>query len=536
MAQSTLPFGQTPHPVILPLTVEQILELGPEASREAIQLRERIIAEEAEDPYTRGVILPHWRKVDELMATPGIDEVIVLGGNRAAKSRYAGRKVVETLLSAPRKRVWAFNQSVANSIEMAQPIVHEYLPPHIRGMKSNAVASVKYTVKNGFSDGNFVLPNGSACVFRNYSQDPKLIEGGEIDLAWCDELVPLNVLETLRMRIVTRGGKILITFTPIEGWSPTVKEYLTGAKVLETRYAELLHEELPVVMQPVRKNARVVFFWTQDNPWSGWENMKRTLEGSQKAEIMCRAYGVPTKAISNLFAGFDERVNVVPADKIPKDGTRYMAIDPAGSRMWFAIWALVDSLGDIYVYRECPDQERYFPGFGVPGPWAIPSGVHADGAKGPAQANVSFNIQTYVDHYLELENGEHIMERLIDPRFAAAPVFGLGKEETHTLLDDLSEAGFPCNPAPVERIDLGVALINSALSYDKTRPLDALNKPKLYISEECKNLVFSLQEFTGADGKTGAMKDPVDCLRYLAMSGPQYCEGGILKPTKPLSY
>ena len=534
--KEALPFGQTPHPVIRALTEEEILSLGPVASREAITMREKIIAEEAEDPYSKGYILPHWKKVDELLATPGIDEVIILGGNRAAKSRYAGRKVVETLLSGPRKRVWAFNQSAPNSIEMAQPIVYEYLPPAVKGMKSTSVANVKYSVKNGFSDGTFVLPNGSACVFRNYSQDPKLIEGGEVDLAWCDELVPMNVLNTLRMRIVTRGGKIVVTFTPIEGWSPTVKEYLSGAKVLETRYADLLGEEVPTLIQPVRKNARVVYFWTQDNPWSGWENMKRSLESAQKADIKCRAYGIPTKAISNLFAGFDENVNVVPASSIPKEGTRYMAIDPAGARLWFAIWALVDAKGHVYIYRECPDQERYFPGFGVPGAWAIPSGLKADGEKGPAQAGVSFNIQTYVDHYRELEGDEVIMERYIDPRFASAPAFGLGREETRTLLDDLNDAEFPCNPAPAEKIELGVSIINTMLSYDKTRPLDVLNCPKLYISEECKNLAFALQEFTGQDGKVGAMKDSVDCLRYLLMSGPQFCEDGILRPTKPLSY
>ena len=47
-------------------------------------------------------------------------------------------------------------------------------------------------------------------------------------MAWCDELVPLDVLETLRFRLVDRNGKLAVTFTPVQGWSPTVADYLNG--------------------------------------------------------------------------------------------------------------------------------------------------------------------------------------------------------------------------------------------------------------------------------------------------------------------
>ena len=49
----------------------------------------------------------------------------------------------------------------------------------------------------------------------NYAQKRDVIEGGEVDLIWCDELVPLDWIETLRYRIVTRSGKLIVTFTPI---------------------------------------------------------------------------------------------------------------------------------------------------------------------------------------------------------------------------------------------------------------------------------------------------------------------------------
>jgi len=55
-------------------------------------------------------------------------------------------------------------------------------------------------------------------------------------------------------------------------------------------------------------------------------------------------------------------------------------------------------------------------------------------------------------------------------------------------------------------------MINDLLYWDKEEPGDA---PKLMISSECKSLIYSLREWTGADKDKGASKDPVDCLRYL---------------------
>ena len=52
-----------------------------------------------------------------------------------------------------------------------------------------------------------ILPNGSRCRFMSYSMDPKALEGAELDLCWCDELVPPDFLETLRFRLATRGGR-----------------------------------------------------------------------------------------------------------------------------------------------------------------------------------------------------------------------------------------------------------------------------------------------------------------------------------------
>ena len=86
-------------------------------------------------------------------------------------------------------------------------------------------------------------------------------------------------------------------------------------------------------------------------------------------------------------------------------------------------------------------------------------------------------------------------------------------------------------PAAGLRVEDGVSIINDWLAWDKDQPLLAIDsEPKLYVSEECKNIIYSLREWTGADGDKGATKDPVDVLRYLAVMNPTHANNLTYQP------
>ena len=123
---------------------------------------------------------------------------------------------------------------------MQQNLVYHYLPQELKSAKKGRTTNISYTQKMGFSNAKFILPNSSECLFRHYRQKEETIEGGNCDLIWADEMVPLNWIETLRYRLVTRAGLLLISFTPIQGWTPCVKEYLDGAQTVERVHAPLL--------------------------------------------------------------------------------------------------------------------------------------------------------------------------------------------------------------------------------------------------------------------------------------------------------
>jgi hypothetical protein len=529
------------HPVY-PVPSQGQWEADPFQAQAYIEKRNLRIELENSDPYYYGYRPGVWERVEEQIAR-GFREILILGGNRASKSEYGSFKTIETLLRSEKRRVWAMQTTDANSIEMQQASVWRYVPSELKELKKGRVTNIAYTQKNGFSENKFIFPNGSECIFRNYAQDITVIEGGDCDLIWCDELVPLSWIETLRYRLITRGGLLLITFTPVEGYSPAIKEFLDGARVVEEEEAELLGgQRMPRVQHCVRRGACVVYFWTSDNPFGGYRNACKTLEGAPRSEIKTRAYGVPTKALGARFPKFREGTHVFEPEKLPLKGTNYVFCDPASRRNWFLIWVRVDPAGRHWVYREWPMEGEYIPGIGDPGPWAEPDGRRADGRAGSAQSSFGWGISRYLEEIRRLESGgseeadkeskvsgEEVLERWMDSRFGNTPTNAA--DAATTLLEECASLGMPFSPAPNDTLEEGVSLINSMLDFD----LEKGRSPTLFISSRCRALIFALKVWTGKDEKTGASKDPIDCLRWLAVAGLEDA-GSELTLVRPMGY
>jgi hypothetical protein len=129
---------------------------------------------------------------------------------------------------------------------------------------------------------------------------------------------------------------------------------------------------------------------------------------------------------------------------------------------------------------------------------------------------------------------EVIFRRLMDARAAANAT--ARNDRAVTLLEECAEAGMDFEPVTgrggdgTDAIDEGVNLINDWLDFDTEKDLSFTNKPRLYVSEECPDVIYALREWTGIDGKHGACKDPVDCVRYLIQAGGGYVSDAAWKP------
>jgi hypothetical protein len=485
--------------------------------------RETKIKRSTKDPFLYGIRLPHWKQAKTLLSE--YSRLLAAGGNRSAKTQFAACHIAEEMAQRENFEVAVFSMTSQSSVRDQQPAVYNWLPSEWKSLKKSKSTNITFSRKNGFSDNVFITPNGSRCTFYHYSQQADILEGCELDLVWFDELVPYTWVDTAAYRLVTRAGKMLITATPITGWTPVVSDFMAGMKVIESKPASLLDPDrihvrgckpghMPYVAECLRKDSAVVFFRTEDNPFQPISEMERVLKGETDAQKKCRAYGYVEKSQAGFFPRFN-KTHVIAHDRIPnKNVTRYMCVDPAGSRMWFGLWLAVGANGDHYIYREFPDSDTY-------GNWAE-LGEKPEGVIGEAAKAQGWGRDDYKSKFMELENGEQISERLIDPRAGGTPA--QTEDGSETLLELLEHDPDPLYfiQASGIHIDQGIDRINSLLTYDPDEPISVVNKPILYISDRCQNLIRSMQNLTPAGGDKNKWKDPVDVLRYLAVHGCEF--------------
>jgi hypothetical protein len=551
--------------------------------------------------------------------------LLILGGNRSGKSEYAAKRCMEMLCRKEDANVYPMHMSNPRSVRDQQPLFWKYMPPEWKVQKATETTYIKFKQKTGFSEGSFITPIGSECAFLNYMQDrDTALEGLEADLTAPDELIPPDWIETLSFRLATRAGVAIITFTPVNGYTPSVKIFCDGAKVamesigyllptdggdraeaaalgLSAReYQDLLiaaeqktaarvpasrpedcfawidedgksgappdadlaqrtFEKVPRVLKCVDGNKAVVCFHSSDNPYGNPKEVVSQLRSKGTVWIRERFYGRTDKTISGMFPKFTRKVHVIRAQDIPpaRECQNYMICDPASNRNFFMGWLRLSKVGKVYLYREWPGR-YHLPGIGVPGPWTIPSGKKEglnDGARGEAQGPFGFGLLRYKFEIARLEgwsdwktwkqsagsredglpddedladweesrdDDEIMEERLIDSRAASAP--RVENDRPVTLQTDFDDIGLHFGLTPGSDINEGVSRINSALDYDGDGNMTFFNSPDLYISEECENIIYSMENWLNVDGDKGACKDPVDILRYFFTAGFEYDE------------
>ncbi len=561
--------GVTAHPVA-PLPGEAWLRTHTlEELLEFINEREETIHRMQQDPFRYGWEPLQWKILDALCGFPWADpseadirrerdpaaraqlekkrawcltvrrvlikqdeplRVLLLnGGNRAGKSEWAAIRMMRLLMGRDKRRAWAFHQDEAMSREYQQEFVWKYMPAELRSERGlrRGVTYIAYKKQTGFSDSRFVLPNASDCSFRNYSQDFAKIQGGELDLIWCDELVPAAWVKELKARVATRGGWLLITFTPIEGYTPTVKMFLDAAEVTRKATAFVLptdgkeqrkdlammgddasawiepgrrgqppvpegrrFEEVERCMRlPGDRRSGVFFFHCWDNPFGNPSELYELHKGDSAQYRKMKFYGKATKSAMSQFAKFNPDVHIV--DEVPKDGTNYMVVDPCDGRNWVAIWARVDRAPvgmRIHIYREWPCPGQYVPGEGDLGMWAEP-GEKLDGEKGPAQKPLGWGHKRYREEFWRLEGK------------SPAAIKAASNDEDDFVFDDRDSPSH-AEPKTRRRVvaeggeDIYARIMDSRYAAKPTSTADG----QTTLLEECEDLGFE-PDFEAASGK-----------------------------------
>lgn len=307
--------------------------------------------------------------------------------------------------------------------------------------------------------------------------------------------------------------------------------------------------KVPRVAKSTDGKRAVVWFHPLDNPWGNPRIVVETALSQGTERVKRTIYGIAQKGWGKQFTAFDYEKHTIEDSDIPKVGRNYQIIDPASCRVggegrnFFMGWARVAG-GVTYFYREWPGK-YWIPGQGVPEEWSVPSGRDRrgkgnDGDRGGAQRSWGFGLARYKFEAARLEEWEDwrawkeevgagpddvpdmtsgrvqgwksergsmepIADRLIDRR--SGNMGRPGEVMPVTLCDELFSVGLKCTPAGTDRVDDGVKKVQ-----------ELLESGRLKIAKSCRNMIWSMANWTYVEGQSGACKDPVDVIMIFCAS------------------
>lgn len=228
----------------------------------------------------------------------------------------------------------------------------------------------------------------STITFKSYEQGREAFQGTEQDGIWLDEECDEGIYNECLIRTMAtgsfKGGIMMLTFTPLSGWSDVVAKFLDP--------------------EECRKSHSFVI-------QMGWDDAPHLSEQS-KAEMLAhlpphqrdaRTKGVPQLGSGAIYPIGESEVSVNPFD-IPAYWPRVFGLDVGWNRT-AAIWLAVDREADtVYAYQQ-HYQAHSEPGdntraIKARGAW-IP-GVIDPASRGRSQVDGSQLIEQYQNLGLEL--------------------------------------------------------------------------------------------------------------------------------------
>ena len=329
----------TEHPFLEAPTAEEIVWLYDNnlpLLKELHKAHEGRIEASVSDPIRYGFDLPGWERIRDGLQS--YNECLALGGNRSGKTTGFAKIVMEAVTESKDGHVVCFSQNEDTSIKVQQAAIWEMMPKEMKKKTKSMDGYINFSMQNGFTGKSFIFPDTRTRVdFKTYTQfsnNQTILEGFEYGFpdpaginigAWLDEyLGDATLVNTLRFRLATRDAVMGVGFTPIDGYTPFISDYLKNVETLEMRGAALIKgREVPVRQYSPSRDASVVYLHSDENPFGGYERIAKDLKGRPDEEILVRAYGVPVKSMTSLLPLFNTEVNVLSDDKENKYGMKF---------------------------------------------------------------------------------------------------------------------------------------------------------------------------------------------------------------------
>ncbi|HSH67636.1 MAG TPA: terminase family protein [Bacteroidia bacterium] len=230
--------------------------------------------------------------------------------------------------------------------------------------------------------------------FKSYEQGRKAFEGTEQDLILLDEEPPMDVYAECLIRLMTTNGHLLMTFTPLDGMTEVIMEYLHEGKHLED-------DEVKYV---------VTAGW-DDAPHLSEQQKKELLATIPEYQKEARTKGIPQLGSGAIYPISEEEIVVDPFE-IPEHWPKGYGLD-VGWNCTAAVWAAHDRETDIiYLYHEYKagkkEPELHASAIKSPGEWI--TGAIDPAARGRAQKDGLQLLKIYQDLGLKIVPADNSRE------------------------------------------------------------------------------------------------------------------------------
>lgn len=232
---------------------------------------------------------------------------------------------------------------------------------------------------------------------KSYQQGRGSFEGVEQDLIWLDEEPPLDVYTEALVRLMTRRGRMLLTFTPLEGLSEVVLSFLPGGRLEGATGAS--------------GSRYVVMATWEDVPHLSQEQKDQLLASIPPYQRDARTKGVPQLGSGAIYPVPESEIVVAPFE-LPRHWRRSYGMD-VGWNKTAVVWGAVDPETDTaYIthehYRGQDEPASHAAAIRARGEWMM--GVIDPAARGRGQRDGEQLMQQYVDLGLTLVPADNGVE------------------------------------------------------------------------------------------------------------------------------
>lgn len=477
-----------------------------------------------ESPIEFLELLPGQQGFDESKA----QVIMLFGGNRSGKTTPVSKKVLDLGLKK-RLKIWVCGETFQDSIAIQQKKISELVP-------RRRVKYGLYDDINGYTNRKLQLDNGTLYTFKSYDQGRTAFQSEDVDVIWCDEEPPLDIIKEMKMRLIDRNGMLIISMTSLKGITDFIRDYFEDCDVLETRYAPLVKKELPV--RAKKGNADIFFLWTTDNRYIDQNRLMEEVLLMPETDRMCRIYGMPTNLAGKIYMSFGRDTHVISLDDAPITGNQlWNVLDPHDRKPWAIGWYLVNKDETVY----CIDE--------------YPAGSEAGGNFN----EMLYDDKTYEDYAKIILDREKILRtlfniggkvrRIVDPNFGNKTIQFAerkGGQSKTTPVKELAKFGLYYKDG-IDAIEAGHLEVRKWLHWAK-KDGQFVVRPRFVLTDNCINHInhltrYSRKDIMGADGdvkdKVGPQqkyKDFCDLVRYLLMANPVWRGESTWTPPKEKLY